>query len=52
MNELQEMKKSHEKLTIDLETLRTELIPFEAALECPKVIAEGRELQARDQYNV
>lgn len=51
MNELQEMKSRHEKLTIKLENLRTKLAPFEAALECPEVIAQGREREAREQYN-
>lgn len=51
MNELQEMKSRHEKLTIKLENLRTKLAPFEAALECPEVIAQGREREACEQYN-
>ena len=51
MNELQEMKSRHEKLTIKLENLRTKLAPFKAALECPEVIAQGREREAREQYN-
>lgn len=51
MNELLEMKNRHEKLTIQLQNLRTKLAHFEAALECPEIIAQGREREARDQYN-
>lgn len=51
MNKLQEMKNHHEQLTIQLESLRSELAPLEAALECPQVIAQGCEREVRDQYN-
>lgn len=51
MNELQNLKTRHEQLSIKLEILRTELLPYEAALECQDVIAQGREREVRDQYN-
>ena len=51
MNELQGMKSRHKKLTTKLENMRTKLASFEAALECPEVIAQGREREAREQYN-
>lgn len=51
MNELQNLKTRHEQLSIKLKILRTELLPYEAALECQDVIAQGREREVRDQYN-
>ncbi|MCP1420963.1 putative membrane protein [Pseudomonas laurylsulfativorans] len=51
MNELQELKDRFEQLTIEMESLQSALIPYEAALENPETIEQGREREVRDQYN-
>ncbi len=51
MNEIQELKERRERLTIEMESVRTELLPLETALESPEVIEQGREREVRDQYN-
>ncbi|WP_455917439.1 chromosome segregation protein SMC [Pseudomonas cerasi] len=51
MNEIQEMKDRCEQLTIEMESLQAALLPYEAALECPETIEQGREREVRDQYN-
>ena len=52
MNEIQELKERREQLTLEMESVRTEILPLEAALESPEVIEQGREREVRDQYNV
>lgn len=51
MNEIQEMKDRRDQLTSELESLRAALTPYEAALENPETIEQGREREVRDQYN-
>ncbi|MGX1088458.1 chromosome segregation protein SMC [Pseudomonas sp. AP3_22 TE3818] len=51
MNELQELKDLHEQLSIEMESLKAALAPYEAALESPETIQQGREREVRDQYN-
>jgi hypothetical protein len=51
MNEIQELKERRERLTIEMESVRTELLRLEATLESPEVIEQGREREVRDQYN-
>lgn len=51
MNEIQAMKDRREKLTIEMESIRTELLPLEAVLESPEVIEQDRKREIRDKYN-
>ena len=51
MNEIQEMKDRRDQLTIEMESLQAALLPYEAALESPETIEQGREREVRDQYN-
>lgn len=51
MNEIQEMKDRRDQLTIEIESLRAALTPYETALENPETIEQGREHEVRDQYN-
>lgn len=51
MNEIQEMKDRRDQLTSEMESLQAALIPYEAALEKPETIEQGREREVRDQYN-
>lgn len=51
MNEIQELKDRRERLTIEMETVQTEMLPLETALESPEVIEQDREHEVRDQYN-
>jgi chromosome segregation ATPase len=51
MNEIQELEDRRERLTIEMESVRTEMLTLEAALESPEVIEQGREREVRDQYN-
>ena len=51
MNEIEEMKDRRDQLTIEIESLRAALTPYETALESPETIEQGREHEVRDQYN-
>lgn len=51
MNEIQELKDRREKLTTEMESVGAALLPYEAALESPATIEQGREREVRDQYN-
>ena len=51
MNEIQELKDRRERLTIEMESVQTKMLPLEAALESPEVIEQDREREVRDQYN-
>ena len=51
MNEIQEMKDRRDQLTSEMESLQAALLPYEAALESPETIEQGREREVRDQYN-
>lgn len=51
MNEIQKMKDRRDELTSELESLRAAITPYEAALENPETIEQGRECEVRDQYN-
>ncbi len=51
MNDIQEMKDRRDQLTSELESLRSALTPYEAALANPETIEQGREREVRDQYN-
>lgn len=51
MNEIQELIERRECLKNEMESVRTEMLPLETALESPKVIEQGLEREVRDQYN-
>ncbi|MBP5120809.1 chromosome segregation protein SMC [Pseudomonas protegens] len=51
MNEIQAMKDRRDQLISEMENLQTALLPYEAALESPDTIEQGREREVRDQYN-
>ncbi|MBV7555583.1 chromosome segregation protein SMC [Pseudomonas sp. PDM28] len=51
MNEIQAMKDRRDQLTSEMESLQAALLPYEAALESPETIEQGREREVRDQYN-
>ncbi|WP_339546805.1 chromosome segregation protein SMC [Pseudomonas sp. RA_35y_Pfl2_P32] len=51
MNDIQVMKDRREKLTAEMEGIRNELPPFEAALESPEIIEQGRQREVRDEIN-
>lgn len=51
MNEIQAMKDRRDQLISEMKNLQTALLPYEAALESPDTIEQGREREVRDQYN-
>lgn len=51
MNEIQELKDRRERLTIEMKSVQTEMLPLEAALENPEVIEQDWEREVRYQYN-
>ncbi len=51
MNTIQELKDRRDKLTLEMESIRLDLAPFEAALESPEVIQQGRQRAVQDEIN-
>lgn len=51
MNTIQELKDRRDELTLEMESIQRDLAPFEAALESPEVIQEGRQRAVQDQIN-
>jgi len=51
MNTIQELKDSRDQLTLEVESIRLDLAPFEAALESPEVIQQGRQRAVQDEIN-
>jgi DNA repair exonuclease SbcCD ATPase subunit len=51
MNTIQELKDRRDTLTLEMESIQRDLAPFEAALENPEVIQEGRQRAVQDEIN-
>lgn len=51
MNTIQELKDRRDQLTLEVENIRLDLAPFEAALESPEVIQQGRQRAVQDEIN-
>ena len=51
MNTAQELKDRRDQLTLEVESIRLDLSPFEAALESPEVIQQGRQRAVQDEIN-
>lgn len=51
MNTIQEMKDHRDTLTLEMESIQADLAPFEAALESPEVIQQGRQRAVQDEIN-
>ncbi|MFL1418977.1 chromosome segregation protein SMC [Pseudomonas fildesensis] len=51
MNTIQELKDRRDQLTLEVESIQGDLAPFEAALESPEVIQQGRERAVQDEIN-
>jgi len=51
MTTIQELKDRRDTLTIEMESIQADLAPFEAALESPEVIQQGRQLAVQDEIN-
>lgn len=51
MNTIQELKDRRDELTLEMESIQRDLAPFEAALESPEVIQEGRQRAVQDEIN-
>ncbi|MCF5546565.1 chromosome segregation protein SMC [Pseudomonas salomonii] len=51
MNTIQELKDRRDQLTLEVESIRLDLAPFEAALESPEVIQQGRQRAVQDEIN-
>jgi len=51
MNTIQELKDRRDELTLEMESIQRALAPFEAALESPEVIEEGRQRSVQDEIN-
>ena len=51
MNTVQELKDRRDQLTLEVESIRLDLSPFEATLESPEVIQQGRQRAVQDEIN-
>ncbi|SEN48325.1 hypothetical protein SAMN04487857_11857 [Pseudomonas sp. ok272] len=51
MNTIQELKDRRTKLTLEMESIQSDLAPFEASLESPEVIQQGRQRAVQDEIN-
>ncbi len=51
MNTIQELKDRRDQLTLEVENIQLDLAPFEAALESPEVIQQGRQRAVQDEIN-
>ena len=51
MNTIQELKDRRDQLTLEVESIRLDLVPFEAALESPEVIQQGHQRAVQDAIN-
>ncbi|RWA26058.1 chromosome segregation protein SMC [Pseudomonas veronii] len=51
MNTIQELKDRRDQLTLEVESIQRDLAPFEAALESPEVIQQGRQRAVQDEIN-
>ena len=51
MNTIQELKDRRDELTLEMESIQHDLVPFEAALESPEVIQEGRQRTVQGEIN-
>ena len=51
MNTIQELKDRRDKLTLEMESIQRDLMPFEEALENPEVIQQGRQRAVQDEIN-
>ncbi|ETK17013.1 hypothetical protein H097_18137 [Pseudomonas sp. FH4] len=51
MNTIQELKDRRDELTLEMESIQRDLAPFEAALESPELIQEGRQRAVQDEIN-
>ena len=51
MNTIQELKDRRDQLILEVESIRLDLAPFEAALESPEVLQQGRQRAVQDEIN-
>ena len=51
MNTIQELKDRRDTLTLEMESIRLDLAPLEAALESPEVIQQGRQRAVHNEIN-
>lgn len=51
MNTIQELKDRRDTLTLEMESIQRDLAPFEATLESPEVIQQGRQRAVQDEIN-
>ena len=51
MNTIQELKDRRDQLTLEVESIRLDLAPFEAAMESPEVIQQGGQRAVQDEIN-
>ncbi|MBJ2243531.1 chromosome segregation protein SMC [Pseudomonas sp. MF6768] len=51
MSTIQELKDRRDELTLEMESIQRDLAPFEAALESPELIQEGRQRAVQDEIN-
>lgn len=51
MNTIQELKDRRDTLTLEIESIQADLAPFEAVLESPEVIEQGRQRAVQDEIN-
>ncbi len=51
MNTIQELKDRRDTLTLEMESIQRDLIPFEEVLESPEVIQQGRQRAVQDEIN-
>lgn len=51
MNTIQELKDRRDQLTLEVESIQRDLMPFEEALESPEVIQQGRQRAVQDEIN-
>ena len=51
MNTIQELKDRRDTLTLEMESIQGDLMPFEEALESPEVIQQGRQRAVHDEIN-
>lgn len=51
MDTIQELKDRRDTLTLEIESIQRDLVPFEVALESPEVIQQGRRRAVQDEIN-